>query len=310
MDATVPDRPGTPPQSPVPTQTSLPSNTNDISMNQPLVNAIVEPGITIVSDSSSILLTTYAPAIPILRQDLSQSVAIVKDSSEDESIVQQIKDCAAEIKCEDFHGKGSVEDYTALFDAASKIVSDVKQVQLDIDIQGFNEFGAAADELSLLFEGFTKKIQSVNMIDDTAFLQSILSALKKIVHLSNTFGRFKESIVATNTIQLSESVGQTKKALEEVSGEVQCAMKYIQHFVSPSGPLPEAELSELDKNVIRRATTTIEAWSQIYEKGVSVAMNKNEDIQYIHQSNELFRRQAVVLQSTTSQLRNKYSQYF
>ncbi len=87
-------------------------------------------------------------------------------------------------------------------------------------------------------------------------------------------------------------------------------MKYIQHFVSPSGPLPEAELSELDKNVIRRATTTIEAWSQIYEKGVSVAMNKNEDIQYIHQSNELFRRQAVVLQSTTSQLRNKYSQYF
>jgi hypothetical protein len=308
MDATVPDRPSTPPHSPISTHASVHSNTNEIPIN--LVNAITEPGITIVSDSSSILLTTFAPANPIIRGDLSQSITIIKDTVDDESIVNQIKACAAEIKCEDFHGKGSVEDYTALFDAASKIVSDVKQVQLDVDIQGFNEFGAAADELSLLFEGFTKKIQSVNLIDDSAFLKSILSALQKIVHLSNTFGKFKESIVATNTIQLSESVGHTKKALEEVSSEIQCAMKYIQYFVSPSGNLPQAELNEIDKNVIRRATTTIEAWSQIYEKGVSIAMNQNEDIQYIHRSNELFRSQSVVLQSTTSKLRSKYSQYF
>lgn len=302
MDASVPAGSASPPQSPLPTTTILSQNGN--------ASTIVEPGITIVSNSSSILLNTYAPANPIITEDLSQTVTVIKDSVEDESIVAQIKLCAAEIKCEDFHGKGSVEDYTALFDAASKIVSDVKQVQLDVDIQGFNEFGQAADDLSLLFEGFTKKIQSVNIIDDTAFLQSILSALRKIVHLSNTFGKFKESIVATNTIQLSESVGETKKALELVSDEVQCAMKYIQYFVAPTGDLPQAQLNEVDKNVIRRATTTIEAWSQIYEKGVSVAMNQNEDIQYIHQSNELFRRQAVVLQGTTSQLRNKYSQYF
>jgi hypothetical protein len=300
MDASVPAGSSTPPQSPV--SPTSPQNGN--------ASTIVEPGITIVSNSSSILLNTFAPANPIITEDLSQTLTVVKDSVEDESIVAQIKLCAAEIQCEDFHGKGSVEDYTALFDAASKIVSDVKQVQLDIDIQGFNEFGQAADDLSLLFEGFTKKIQSVNIIDDSAFLQSILSALKKIVHLSNTFGKFKKSIVATNTIQLSESVGQTKKALEQVSEEVQCAMKYIQYFVSPTGDLPQAQLNEIDKNVIRRATTTIEAWGQIYEKGVSVAMNQNEDIQYIHQSNELFRSQAVVLQSTTTQLRNKYSQYF
>jgi hypothetical protein len=54
--------------------------------------------------------------------------------------------------------------------------------------------------------------------------------------------------------------------------------------VSPSGSLPEAELNEIDRNVIRRATT-IEAWSQIYEKGVSIAMNENEDIQYIDRMN-------------------------
>ena len=183
-------------------------------------------------------------------------------------------------------------------------------MQLDIDIEGFTEFGKAADELSVLFQGFTKKIQSINIIDDTAFLQSILSALQKIVRLSETFGDFKKSIIATNTIQLSESVGETKKALQNVKDEVDCAMKYIQYFVAPSGSLPEAELNEVDRNVIQRATTTIEAWSQIYEKGVSVAMNDNEDIQFIHQYNESFREKSVTLKTTTNQLKNKYLQYF
>ncbi len=288
---------------------TVPANVPTVPANVPS-NVLIEPGITIVQDNHSVQLTTHAPANPIITEDLTQSVTIVKDSSEDESLVDQIKACAAQIQCSDFHGKGSVEDYSALFDAASKIVSDVKQVQLDIDIQGFTDFGNAADELSLLFEGFTKKIQSVNIIDDSAFLQSILVALKKIVNLSNTFGDFKKSIIATNTIQLSESVGKTKEALQDVTDEIDCAMKYIQYFVAPSGSLPEAELNEIDRNVIRRATTTIEAWSQIYEKGVSIAMNENVDIQYIHRSNESFRTKSVVLKTTTEQLRNKYLQYF
>jgi len=122
-----------------------------------LSSTITEPGITIVSNSSSIHLTTYDPANPRIVEDFDQFITIVPESLEENSLMAQIKLCAAEIKCSDFHGKGSVEDYTALFDAASKIASDVKQVQLDIDIQGFKEFGSAADELSLLFEGFTKK---------------------------------------------------------------------------------------------------------------------------------------------------------
>ena len=271
---------------------------------------IVEPGITIVTDASGIQLRTYDPANPIIIEDFTKKVTVVQDSSGDLLIVDQIKLCAAEIQCSDFHGKGSIEDYTLLFDAASKIVSDVKHVQLDVDIQGFQDFGQAADELSALFEGFTKKIQSVNMIDDTVFLEAILSALQKIVRLSNTFGKFKETIVGTTTVELSTSVGETKRALEAVSDEVQCAMKYIQHFVNPTTDLEKAKLNDIDKNVIQRATTTIEAWSQIYENGVSVAMNQNEDIQYIHMANGVFKDQAIVLRQSTSQLRNKYSRYF
>ena len=288
------------PVSPIPPTTPIPTTST----------TLVEPGITIVTDSSGIQLRTYDPANPQIVEDFTKKVTVVEDSSGDLLLVEQIKLCAAEIQCSDFHGKGSVEDYALLFDAASKIVSDVKHVQLDVDIQGFQDFGQAADELSALFEGFTKKIQSVNMIDDTVFLEAVLSALRKIVRLSNTFGKFKKTIVGTTTVELSTSVGETKRALEAVSAEVQCAMKYIQHFVNPTTDLAEAKLNDVDRNVIQRATTTIQAWSQIYENGVSVAMNQNEDIQYIHQANGLFKDQAVVLRQSTSQLRNKYSVYF
>ena len=294
-----------------PTETTVPTPpTSPTVSTPPISQTLVEPGITIVTDASGIQLRTYDPANPTLIEDFTKKVTVVQDSSGDLLIVDQIKQCAAEIQCSDFHGKGSIEDYTLLFDAASKIVSDVKHVQLDVDIQGFQDFGQAADELSALFEGFTKKIQSVNMIDDTVFLEAILSALRKIVNLSNIFGKFKKTIVATTTVELSTSVGETKRALEAVSDEVQCAMKYIQHFVNPTTELEKAALNEIDKNVIQRATTTIEAWSQIYENGVSVAMNQNEDIQYIQQANGLFKSQAVVLRQSTSQLRGKYSRYF
>ena len=310
-----PTPPTVPSMTTVPTPPTVSSVTTDpspptVSTVPQASQTLVEPGITIVTDASGIQLRTYDPANPILIEDFTKKVTVVQDSSGDLLIVDQIKQCAAEIQCSDFHGKGSIEDYTLLFDAASKIASDVKHVQLDVDIQGFQDFGQAADELSALFEGFTKKIQSVNMIDDTVFLEAILSALRKIVNLSNIFGKFKKTIVATTTVELSTSVGETKRALEAVSDEVQCAMKYIQHFVNPTTDLEKAKLNEIDKNVIQRATTTIEAWSQIYENGVSVAMNQNEDIQYIQQANGLFKSQAVVLRQSTSQLRSKYSRYF
>jgi hypothetical protein len=172
---TVPTPPTTPtsPTTPTPTVPTPPTPpVPPVSQSQTLI----EPGITIVTDASGIQLRTYDPANPVLVEDFTKKVTVVQDSSGDLLIVDQIKQCAAEIQCSDFHGKGSIEDYTLLFDAASKIASDVKHVQLDVDIQGFQDFGQAADELSALFEGFTKKIQSVNMIDDTVFLQAILSA--------------------------------------------------------------------------------------------------------------------------------------
>lgn len=272
---------------------------------------IIEPGITIKGDASGIELNTYLPVLPDISFNMKQEVVIVTDSSGDQSLVDQIRMYAGQINCTDFHGKGSIDDYAVLFDAASRLVNETKHVELDVEIEGFNEFAQAADDLSNLFASFTKRLQSVNIIEDTAFLTAILNALRRIVKLTEEFGRFKEMIKATNTIQLSDSVGETKRILEGVTDEITCAMNYITHFTSPDGTIvPSAELSAEDKNAIQRSVQTLNAWSEICNHGVSIAMVNDPNIQYIQQTNQLFMQQSGILKQATSTLRGRYAAYF
>jgi hypothetical protein len=270
---------------------------------------IQETGLTISGNSSGISLNTFLPVVPEITERLNISVVEIEDCSNN-SVLDQIKYYAGQIHCSEFHGKGTVEDYSVLFDAASRIVKETKQVQLDIDVEGFNEFSRAADELGQLFENFTIRLQNVNIIDDSVFLQSILTSLIKIDQLSNKFGKFKETILATSTIQLPCSVEETRTAIEDVTGEINCAMRYINHFVSPTGPLINSELSSVDKNAITKAAATLDAWGDICEQGVTLSMSHNPDIIYIKQANDVFRQQATILRSSTSNLRNRYSAYF
>jgi len=43
-----------------------------------------------------------------------------------DNIVSEIRHFATQIKCEDFHGKGSIDDYAALFQAASQIANAIR----------------------------------------------------------------------------------------------------------------------------------------------------------------------------------------
>lgn len=254
----------------------------------------MDPMIPVTDPVIPVIPATVPVTVPVIPQITHLTQEMV-DSPEVQSMVDQIKACAAEIQCSDFHGKGSIEDYIALLDA-SKLV-EVK-LPLQIDLKGIEDYGNAADKLSDLFDGFVQKIQVVQPID-TAFLQTILSALQKIVRLSNTFGKFKQSMVATHTLQLSDSVGKTKKILQEVTQEVECAMQYIQYFVSPSGSLPAAEI---DRTVIRQVA--IEDWGEQFEHNLLLHMN--EDLQSIQSSNEVFRTQSGLLNAATYQLQNGY----
>ena len=227
------------------------------------------------------------------------------DTSESLNLALQIKNYASQIKCEDFHGKGSIDDYSELFRAASKIANETKQMQLDIDVDGFSEFGNAADELSKLFVGFTRKLENVNIINDSVFLQAVLDALKKIVHLSDVFGKFKETILITSEIKMPKSLYDTKVVISEVMDEVNCAMNYINNFVTPDDNLTSGKLSDSDKHIISKAVSTIDSWQNLCEQGVSIALVNNTDVQYLKKTNNELKQKTSIIQNATQKLKSK-----
>jgi len=178
---------------------------------------------------------------------------------------------------------------------------------LDVDIDGFNEFADAADQLSKLFTSFIVKLENVSIIDDTEFLTAVSVALKKIWNLSQIFGKFKETILATSSIQLPKSAHDTKVVLETVMSNVNCAMKYISHFVdasSNSAPA-DADLSPEETGVIHAAVSTIDSWNVLCTQGVSIAMANNPDIQYIKTASNQLKNTTQTLKTATNTLKNK-----
>jgi hypothetical protein len=183
-------------------------------------------------------------------------------------------------------------------------------MQLDVDIEGFNEFASAADDLSALFTGFIVKLENVSIIDDTAFLTAVANALAKICNLSNVFGKFKETILATSTVQLPKSAHDTKILLQGVVSQVNCAMTYITHFVDSSISAPAtADLSAEEQGIISGAVQTINNWNTLCEQGVSIAMANNPDIQYIVSASEQLKQKTQTLKNATNLLKCKLDAY-
>ena len=248
---------------------------------------------------------------PDIHQNLTNVISIYDDASvlgsQTEVLLNQIRGYATELQCTDFQGKGSIDDYTTLFQAASKIATNSKQMELNVDIEGFNEFANAADDLSALFNGFITKLQNVNIITDVTFLTSISIALQKIVNLSNVFGKFKETIIATNTVQLPKSAHDAAVIVQDVMDDVNCAMEYIQYFVDPASKptLTSAQLSSTEKNIITKAVATIDSWNILCDQGISIAMANDPDVQFIQQSSAELKTTTRTLVSLTNNLKSK-----
>jgi hypothetical protein len=260
--------------------------------------------------------STFTTTNPLINnqvtEELKQDTEIYNNSLDATtlSLVNTIKDYASQIQCSDFHGKGTIDDYKVLFQAASTIANESSQMALNIDVSGFSEFGQAADELSALFTGFITKLENVNIINDTVFLQTIAIALNKIVNLSNVFGKFKKTIIATSTIRLPKSIVDTQQVLQGVMGEVNCAMNYMTYFVNPvDTSLTKAILSDDDKSVITNAVQAITHWNELCDQGVSVTMANDVNIKALVQTNNELKSKTNVLQSITSTLRSKLASY-
>jgi hypothetical protein len=248
-----------------------------------------------------------------INENLTQIVTTYIDASNNNQadiLLQQIKLYASDINCSDFHGKGTIDDYAILFQAAGRIANESKQMELNIDIEGFSEFGKAADDLANLFDSFITRLQNVNIITDIGFLNTISIALGKIVNLSKIFGKFKETIFSTTTIQVPKSAADTKLVLQNVMDEVNCAMQYINYFVSPTDTsLNDAQLSAVEKNIITQSVNTIESWNILCEQGVSIAMANDSNIQYIQQASSELKNTAFNLKIVTNTLKSKLASF-
>jgi hypothetical protein len=257
--------------------------------------------------------TTNPDFDPQIDQNLVGKVeAYYEDEQHTETkiVMDEIRLYAGRIQCEDFHGKGTIEDYNQLFVAAAKIANESKQIKLDVDVDGFNEFSAAADELSALFNSFIIKLENVSIINDLDFLRAISRALAKIWNLSEVFGKFKNTILATTRVQIPRSAHDASILLGNVLGEINCAMQYINHFVSPSAVVPVgANLDAAELNVINQAVATIDNWNALCDQGVSVAMSNNADIQNIVAVNTALKTKTNTLRNATTSLRAKFALY-
>jgi hypothetical protein len=256
---------------------------------------------------------------PQIHQDLNETIETYNDlsgvdlsgnPSQTNALFEEIKDYASQLQCSDFHGKGSIEDYNSLFEAAGRIANETKQIELDVNIDGFNEFAEAADDLSSLFEGFILKLNNVSVITDVTFLTSVVFALKRIVNLSETFGRFKQTVFSTSAIQLPKSAFDTKVVLDGVMDEINCAVQYIDHFVNPTDPsLNEAALSAEEKEIIQKSVDTIDNWNNMAEYGVSIALSNDENIQCIQQYSLDLKTKKSSLINASSSLRAKLAAF-
>ena len=138
-------------------------------------------------------------------------------------------------------------------------------------------------------------------------MSAILTALKKIVNLSNTFGKFKEAIIATSLVEIPKSCHDTSIILQDVMGEIDCAVRMINHFVSPTDVVPEgAALDKTERMVIDTAVKSIQQWNILCEQGVSIAMSGNPDIQNIARMNATLKTKTTSINNAMSILTAKF----
>jgi hypothetical protein len=92
--------------------------------------------------------------------------------------------------------------------------------------------------------------------------------------------------------------------------EVNCAMQYINYFVSPTdASLNGAQLSAVEKNIITQSMNTIESWNILCEQGVSIAMASDPDVQYIQQASSQLKNTTFNLKTITNTLKNKIASF-
>lgn len=107
------------------TNSSNTTNDTTIYINETIegVGFISTNNQTSIQDISVTTISTFTTTdqtnnVPQINENLNEEVEYEYDDniiSATDNIVNEIRHYATQIKCEDFHGKGSIDDYAALF---------------------------------------------------------------------------------------------------------------------------------------------------------------------------------------------------
>jgi len=226
-----------------------------------------------------------------------------------EQLINDIKQYASKIKCKDFYGKGTIDDYSELFKAVSNIANDYKEIELDIGSEEFNEFSKTTEEMINLFETFSTKLHNINVINDTNFLITISNALEKMCKLSESFIKFKKTILSVSDTKITKNMCETTQILSNVMVDITCAINYISHFVNPTdSSLINSELKIDEKNDIKKAVNIINNLNVNYNSSKN-KMENDENIKDIMNYSKSIKNSSKVLKKASEIFKNKINSY-
>jgi lipopolysaccharide biosynthesis regulator YciM len=153
-------------------------------------------------------------------------------------------------------------------------------------------------------------LETISIIDDKDFLNSVVNSLKKIYNLSNTFARFKQTIMATSAIHIPKSTIDVCNQVKVVLPEIDCAMGYITNFVNPDPSFSSNyELSTDEKKTINNAISAINNWKILSDQGAKIAMENNEDIKNVKTISASLKLKSNTLKSLTFSIKDKLASY-
>jgi hypothetical protein len=223
----------------------------------------------------------------------------------------EIREYASRINHKDFYENGTINDYSKLFESVSNMANEYKQIDLQFEINGFNEFSNTADQIINLFESFSKKLQNINIINDTTFLISISNALEKMCKLSESFIMFKKTILTISDVQIPKTVYNTTQILSNVMVDITSAINYICNFIDPSNnKVLNSELKKEDKIAIENAINIINNMkSNIECSDIKNKLERDEVFKSITRYNNSIKKSSDILKNATFIFKNKINNY-
>lgn len=223
--------------------------------------------------------------------DALSDIQYVEGSAESILLVSEIQALQDKIKCSKFHGKGSMEDYAAVFKKIQEYfaVAGDSNVEITVDVTSLDQFAEQAKNYSAMFEEILIKFNRVSSVDDSAVLKKIKQDLIDISKMYENIEKFKAIVTGTTGLKVPKTIKDCTDVLENVYSNINCSLDYINRFADKNYVLTEdkeikSQLSEDDKKALDYFAYSIQVWIDMIDNEGTVAMNTNSFVKKFKES--------------------------